>query len=111
MSPTICTYSKIVTIADAYDELTLTEDGARNPFSLIREFEKDGMSKYDTQYIMVFLTGIMDTYIGCDVLLSDNRVGRIIYINKSDMSRPTLKCGEEFINLSENKELQIIKFV
>lgn len=111
MSPTICTYSKIVSIADAYDELTLTKDGARNPFSLIREFEKDGMSKYDPQYIMVFLAGIMDTYIGCDVLLSDDRVGRIIYINKSDLSRPTLKCGENFINLSEEKEIQIIKFV
>lgn len=111
MSPTICTYSKIVTIADAYDELTLTEDGARNPFSLIHEFEKNGISKYDTQYIMVFLEGIMDTYIGCDVLLSDNRVGRIIYINKSDMSRPTVKCGEDYVNLSEEKEIKIIKFV
>lgn len=111
MSPTICTYSKIVTIADAYDELTLTEDGARNPFSLIHEFEKNGISKYDTQYIMVFLEGIMDTYIGCDVLLSDNRVGRIIYINKSDMSRPTVKCGDDYVNLSDEKEIKIIKFV
>lgn len=111
MSQTICTYSKIVTIADAYDELTLTEDGARNPFSLIHEFEKNGISKYDTQYIMVFLEGIMDTYIGCDVLLSDNRVGRIIYINKSDMSRPTVKCGDDYVNLSEEKEIKIIKFV
>ncbi|WP_310603543.1 HD-GYP domain-containing protein [Anaerosporobacter sp.] len=111
MGQTTCEYSKIVAIADAYDELTLTEDGARNPFSLIHEFEKDGMTKYDPKYIMVFLTGIMDTYMGCDVLLSDNRVGRIIYVNKADLSRPTVRCGNEYVNLTEKKDIQIIKFV
>lgn len=111
MSQTICEYSKIVSIADAYDELTLTEEGARNPFSLIEEFEKNGISTYDPHYIMVFLSGIMDTYIGCDVLLSNDQVGRIIYVNRANMARPTVKCGEEYIDLSVHNELQILKFV
>ncbi|WP_167954687.1 HD-GYP domain-containing protein [Anaerosporobacter faecicola] len=111
MGGALCEFVKIVSIADEYDELTLTEDGARNPFALIKEFEKNGLSKYDPKYIMVFLNGIMDTYMGNDVLLSNGKVGTIIFINKGDLSRPTVKCGDEYINLAEEKDIQILKFV
>ena len=94
-----------------YDELTIRSDGSRNPFTLIREFEQSGYTKYDAQYMMVFLAGIMDTYVGCDVLLSDGRVGTIIFINKSDISRPMVKCGDEYISLWKTNAITIEKFV
>ena len=111
MGGALCTYSKIVAIADAYDELTLTEDGGRNPFELIRIFEQEGLSKYDPQFIMVFLAGITDTYIGCDILLSNGEVGTIIYINRDNLSRPMVKVGEKYINLAQDSSLKIIQFV
>lgn len=107
----LCTYSKIVAIADAYDELTITDNGGRNPFDLIREFEQEGLAKYDPQFIMVFLAGITDTYIGCDILLDNGQIGTIIYINRDNLSRPMVKIGDQYINLAEKKELKIVQFV
>lgn len=107
----LCTYSKIVAIADAYDELTLTASGGRNPFDLIRVFEQEGLSKYDPQFVMVFLAGITDTYIGCDILLNDGRIGTIIYINRDNLSRPMIKVEDQYINLAIDRSLKIIQFV
>ena len=107
----LCTFSRIVAIADAYDELTLTESGGRNPFELIRLFEQEGRAKYDTQFVMVFLAGITDTYIGCDILLSSGDIGTIIYINRDNLSRPMVKIGDKYINLANNPEIKIVQFV
>jgi len=111
MGGALCTYSRIVAIADAYDELTLTATGGRNPFELIREFEQEGLAKYDPQFIMVFLAGITDTYIGCDILLDDGRIGTIIYINRDNLSRPMIKIGDQYINLAIDRSLKIVQFV
>lgn len=111
MGSALCVYAKIVAIADAYDELTITASGGRNPFELIRLFEQEGLAKYDPQFIMVFLAGITDTYIGCDILLDDGTVGTIIYINRDNLSRPMVKIGDRYVNLAENKNLKIVQFV
>lgn len=111
MGGALCTYSRIVAIADAYDELTLMDNGGRNPFELIREFEQEGLAKYDPQFIMVFLAGITDTYIGCDILLDNGQVGTIIYINRDNLSRPMIKVNDQYINLAVEKDLKIIQFV
>lgn len=107
----LCNTSKIVAIADAYDELTLMKNGSRNPFAIIKEFSNDGLSKYDPHILMVFLEGIINTYIGYDVLLSDERIGTIIYINKNDIACPVIKCGDDYIDLAKDKNVQIVKIV
>lgn len=111
MGGALCKFSRIVAIADAYDELTLTNHGGRNPFDLIHDFESEGLTKYDPKFIMVFLAGITDTYIGCDVLLDNGEVGTIIYINRDNLSRPMVKVGDQYINLAIDKNLKIVQFV
>lgn len=111
MGGALCTFSRIVAIADAYDELTITEHGGRNPFELIRIFEQEGLAKFDPQFIMIFLAGITDTYIGCDILLDNGDVGTILYINRDNLSRPMVKVGDQYINLATEKNLKIIQFV
>ena len=112
MGTSLCTFAKVVAIVDAYDEQTLTKDGGRNPFVLIRAFQTEGLTKYEPQYLMAFLNGIMDTYIGTDVLLSNGQVGTIIYINRDDMARPMVRVGEnQYINLADEPKLTISKFV
>lgn len=111
MGGALCTFSRIVAIADAYDELTLMDNGGRNPFDLIRVFEQEGLAKYDPHFIMVFLAGITDTYIGCDILLDNGEIGTIIYINRDNLSRPMVKVGEKYINLATETSLKIRQFV
>ncbi len=102
-------YAKLVAIADVYDAMTATRvyRGSMCPFSVIEILEEDGFRKYDTNYILTFLENIVNTYIPNPCRLNDGREGTIIMINKHKLSRPVVRCGDDYINLSETPDLHI----
>ncbi len=102
-------FAKIVAIADVYDAMTakrVYRDGMC-PFHVIRMFESEGYQKYDVQYLLPFLEGIVQTYINNRVLLTDGRIGEIVFINKHALSKPIVKVQEQFIDLSTIKDLHV----
>lgn len=105
----IDTYAKMVAIADVYDAMTSSRvyRGPMCPFHVIEIFEDEGYQKYDVNFILTFLENIVNTYITNPCRLNDGREGTIIFVNKHKLSRPTVKCGDEYINLSENPDLFI----
>lgn len=102
-------FSKIVAIADVYDAMTSnrTYRQAICPFDVVENFERDGFLKYDPGYLMVFLERIVQSYLHNAVRLSDGREGEVIMINKLSLSRPVIKCGSIFIDLSKETGLTI----
>lgn len=107
-------YAKIISIADVYDAMTSTRvyRKALCPFKVIEIFENEGLQKYDTRYIITFLKNVLNTYIMNHVRLSDGRIGEIIMINNARLSRPLLRCGSEYVDLSkEPPELFIEEIV
>lgn len=102
-------FSKIVAIADVYDAMTAKRvyRDALCPFEVIASFERDGIYKYETRYILKFLEEIANTYINNRVLLNDGTEGEIILINKRDLSRPLIKTSTGFIDLSDKRNLEI----
>ncbi len=102
-------YAKILAIADVYDAMTSPRSyrKALCPFKVIQVFEQDGFNKYDPKIIMTFLENIGAAYINNKVLLSDGRIGEIVMLNKQQLSRPMIKCDDEFIDLTKNTELTI----
>lgn len=105
-------FAKIVAIADVYDAMTATRDFRNStcPFKVVGMFEQD-LSKYDTKYIMIFLERIVLTYMHNNVRLSDGRIGEVVMINKLTLSKPIVKVGEEFVDLSVEKGLTIESIV
>ncbi len=106
-------YAKMVAIADVYEAMTATRqyrDGLC-PFTVIEAFEDEGLQKYDTAMIMTFLEKIVDTYMMNRVGLSNGMEGDIIFINKQRLSRPTVKCGDQYIDLAKEKDLRIQKLL
>jgi putative nucleotidyltransferase with HDIG domain len=102
-------FSKIVAIADVYDAMTAKRvyREALCPFEVIASFEREGIYKYETQYILKFLEEIANTYINNRVVLNDGTTGEIIYINRQDLSRPLIKTDSGFVDLSKKRELEI----
>lgn len=102
-------YAKIVGIADVYDAMTSARvyRGPLCPFIVIEEFEKEGLVKYDPAYLFPFLENIVNTYILNQCRLSDGREGTIIFINRNKLSRPTVKCGDTYVDLTKYPELSI----
>lgn len=102
-------FAKLVAIADVYDAMTCARvyRGPLCPFEVISLFESEGYTKYDSKYIMTFLNGIVQTYINNSVRLSNHQIGKIIMINKLYLSKPIIKAGNEFIDLSQRRDLHI----
>jgi putative nucleotidyltransferase with HDIG domain len=102
-------FAKLVSIADVYDAMTCARvyRGPLCPFEVVSIFETEGLTKYDPKYIMTFLEGIVQTYINNFVLLNNKQKGEIVMINKFELSRPVVKIGDEFIDLSKHRELYI----
>lgn len=107
--PKINRFAKLVAIADVYDAMTSARvyRGPMCPFKAIEIFEDEGYQKYDVHYILTFLENIVNTYIPNPCRLSDGREATIIFINKRKLSRPTVKCGNTYIDLSQTPDLYI----
>ncbi len=102
-------YAKMVAIVDVYDAMTSARiyRKAMCPFKVISVFEEEGLQRYDPKYMLVFLEHIVNTYIGNTVRLSDGRIGKIVYINKDSLSRPTVQIGSQFVDLAKEQNLVI----
>lgn len=95
-------FARVVSIADVYDAMTSARVYRNSlcPFMAISIMEKEGFQKYDPEYIMTFVHNVLDSYILNVVRLSDGRIGEVLMINKSSPSRPLLRCGTEYVDLS-----------
>jgi putative nucleotidyltransferase with HDIG domain len=105
--------ASIVTVANVYDDLTSKRlyREAVCPFTVIEEFEKRGLEKYEPNAIMTFLGNVVNTFIANRVMLSNGKVGEVIFINPDHLSRPTIKCGDEFIDLAKNRSVSIVSVI
>ncbi len=102
-------FAKIVAIADVYDAMTSARiyRGPLCPFQVIDLFVSEGLQKYDPQYYLTFLNNVVTTYLLNRVRLTNGVEGDIIFINPEDLAHPTIKCGNRFIDLSKEKDLDI----
>ena len=105
--------ASIVTIANVYDNLTSKRTYREPicPFTVIESFENNGLEKYDPNAIMTFMGNIINTFIANRVMLNNGQTGEIIFINPDHLSRPTIKCGEEFIDLAKKRGLSIVAVI
>lgn len=102
-------FAKMVAITDVYDAMTSPRPyrDAICPFKVIAIFEETGFQLYDPELIMTFLTYIANSYVQTTVQLTDGRKGKIVYINKEHLSKPTVQIGKKFVDLSMTKGLHI----
>ena len=105
----ISDFAKIVAIADIYDAMTANRvyRGAVCPFEVIHIIEKDAFSKLDPAFALPFLKNVVSSYIHTNVKLSNGLLGEVILINDRDFSRPIVKCGDQFIDLSKTPGVTI----
>lgn len=108
-SPQIDPYAKIVAITDVYDAMTSARvyRGPICPFKVITLFEEEGFALYDPAYLLPFLSNVVNTYLNNNVLLSNNKKGKVILINPRSLSRPMVQCEDEYIDLSKHWDISI----
>ena len=101
--------TRVVAIADVYEAMTAPRKyrKAGCPFDAVKIFESNGLSLYDTKFLLTFLEHITSCYMGYRVRLNDGTIGTIVYMNKQDETRPMIQVGTEYIDLFRNPKLYI----
>ncbi len=106
-------FARMVAIADVYDAVTSPRSyrDAMCPFQAIEIFEDEGLQKYDTRMIMVFLQNVVNTYIQRPVKLSDGREVRIVEIHPDWYSKPLVETQSGKFFDMRDKELRKLHIV
>ena len=104
--------ARIVAIAGTYDAMTSDRvyRAALCPFDVIHMFEREGIVKFDVEFLLPFLEKAVQAYLNTEVKLSTNEVGKVIMINHNEYSKPVVQVGNEFYDLSkESSDIVIDK--
>ena len=101
-------FAMIVAIADVYD--AMTSDRVYRPricpFDVVQALE-DGNTKYSAGYLVPLLEQITEVYINHTVRLSNDAVGKIVMINRGELSKPVIQVKNEFLDLTKLRKLKI----
>lgn len=105
----ISPFAKIVAIADTYDAMTSDRvyRKAICPFEVIHMFEREGLVKYEVEYLLPFLTTAVQAYMNTEVELSTGEIGKVVMINEKELSRPVVKIGTNYRDLSKEHSITI----
>lgn len=93
--------ARIMTVCDIYHALTSNRVYRQkdSPFKVASYLRQDSFEKLDPEITHVFLDNIAKFYVGNKVLLSDGRIGVIVFVDPIQKFFPTVQVGEEFIDL------------
>ncbi|MFU0828602.1 MAG: HD-GYP domain-containing protein [Lachnoclostridium sp.] len=106
-------FSKIIAIADTFDAITATKTYSKknSPLKALEVIQANSLHNLDPDICNIFIKNIIKHYTGRGILLNDNQIGKIVYINKANITRPVVCCDKENIDLSENSDIDIAKFL
>lgn len=106
-------YAKIIMICDIFDAMTHDRPYKKkiSPFKAAEYIAWQSGSTLDYKIAYVFLSNLAEYFVGKDVVLSNNQVGTIVYVDVNFPTRPLVKVDDGFVDLVKDKEIFIEDFV
>ncbi|MFD0590195.1 HD-GYP domain-containing protein [Paenibacillus sp. GCM10027627] len=102
-------YAKIVSIADIFHAMTLNRfyRKAVSPYLVLEQIQSDAFGKLDPGYVSTFVEKVTGIHNGTIVRLSDERVGEIVFSDRSHPTRPWVSIDGNIVNLAVERQLHI----
>jgi putative nucleotidyltransferase with HDIG domain len=102
-------YAKIVAVADIYNAMTNERyyKAALSPYVVLEQLLSESFGKVDPTLVQVFMNKSTQISNGTLVKLSDNRVGEIVFSDRSHPTRPWVNVNGTIINLTVERNLFI----
>lgn len=106
-------YARVIAVADVFHAMT-SERIYRTKHSPYKVFEMilhDDFGKYDIRVLKALETGVVSFQIGSLVRLSNSQIGKVIYYNTSNKTRPVLQLESQLVDLEKRRDLFIEEIV
>ncbi|MHB8131311.1 MAG: HD-GYP domain-containing protein [Mobilitalea sp.] len=106
-------FAKIVAISDVFDAMTSDRVYKKRatPFDAFEMFYSNGMGVFDTKIMTVFTRQIANYYVGMKVVLTNGKIGEIVFIPPYDLISPIINVENGYIDLSRESGLKIEAFL
>lgn len=102
-------YSKIVAVADVFHAM-ISKRVYKNPlpfYKVLLELSENAYGILEPETTLCFVKRFMDMTIGSRVLLSNGRVGKIVFVGSSDPARPLIEVNGAYIDLSKDRSIHL----
>jgi len=107
-------FSKIVAVADVYHAMTSRRVYKERitPLAALDYLNKN-IDSLDTQVTLVFIEKMLSSLQSCQVVLSNNAVCDIIYIDRQNIARPLVKVRDSkiMIDLKTRDDVHIVDLI
>lgn len=106
-------FSRIIAVADIYDAITSTKVYKKKctPFKAVDEINDNSFGHLDPTICQVFMNNISNYYYGSHVRLNNELEGEIIYINPCERTKPLIRCNNSYLNLTEDRNVEIVELL
>lgn len=108
-SEKISIYSKIIAVADTYDAITSDRVYKKksSPFTAFKIINNECFNSLDNKITSTFTNNIATFYTGSKVKLNSGKIGEIAFIPPNNIFKPIIQVGDNFYDLSKEKDLEI----
>ncbi|WP_424769357.1 HD-GYP domain-containing protein [Paenibacillus sp. sgz302251] len=102
-------YAKIVAIADIFHAMTLNKAyrKAASPYLVLEQIQSDAFGKLDPAYVRTFVEKVTQFHNGTVIKLSDERIGEIVFSDRTHPTRPWVSIEGAIVNLTVERHLHI----
>lgn len=109
----ISLFGRIIAIADIFDAVTATKSyhEKSSPFKAVEEIEASSFAALDPFICQTFINHSINYYYKCQVKLSNEQIGEVIYINPEEKTKPLIRCENEYHNLSKERDIAILEIL
>jgi len=106
-------YAKIVAVADIFHAMTLSKAYRKgiSPYLVLDQLEAEAYGKLDPYHVKMFIEKAVQISNGTIVKLNDDRVGEIIFTDKSNPTRPWVSIDGTIVNLTTERQYHIKEIV
>ena len=78
-----------------------------SPFAIISQFQQGKFGSLHAAYNLLFLEKIATSFVGNTIFLSNGEHGKVVHLNKQNLSKPLIQCANRFIDLSREININI----
>lgn len=101
---------QILSVADTFDAICSQRvySEERPPLYALDELLKDAfVNKLNPEIVIPFVRFVMEQQMNEEVVLSDDRIGRIVFFYDDEPSRPIIQLDNELLDLKFHREIYI----
>ncbi|MFD1887519.1 HD-GYP domain-containing protein [Paenibacillus wenxiniae] len=104
-------YTRIVSVADEFINMAVVnEDGSKQGLiRILQNIYELGFSKLHEQPVQALIYHMSPNLVGKHVELDNGENGTIVLANQTDLFRPLVQCGEQFVDLAKQRQVNIRK--